>query len=98
MSDPRCPHCDTSVDEHEAGHCLDGWVALSVMDLEMKMYPGVLNPHYYPDDDWNKDYSGDARHTLPIPEYSIDIAAAWEVVGVLQKEGWWMDLTYSPFD
>ncbi len=95
MTDLLCPHCKTPIDEHEANRCLDGWVALSVTALELRMYPGALNPHHYPNDDWNKDYEGDMRHTRPVPEHSTDIAAAWDVVEKLISKGLFPGVGYD---
>ena len=90
MTNLLCPHCDTSVDEHEAGRCLDAWVARDVMGLEPVLfdepYGGLGKPAgrrgwYIPP-------------VHPVEYYSTDIAAAWEVVErsslslVKTKEGW----------
>ena len=76
----NCPHCGTDVDEHEAGRCLDAWVAEAVMGLQrvmidpedgealFKRQPGALSYGF-------------------VPQYSISIAAAWEVVGRWPERG-----------
>ena len=75
MIELHCPHCDTSGDEHEAGRCLDAWVARDVMGLEPVLfdepYGGLGKPAgrrgwYIPP-------------VHPVEYYSTDIAAAWEV-------------------
>ena len=62
----HCPHCKTEIDEHEAGRCLDAWVADGVMDLTV--HPSAFGS------DW-------VTVRGVVPDYSTDIAAAWEVVG-----------------
>ena len=90
MTNLLCPHCDTSVDEHEAGRCLDAWVAEAVMGWRWEpAKDGWLV--FTPDGEevaWLETYGGYG------PKYSTDIVAAWEVVGcsslslVKTKEGW----------
>jgi len=67
----NCPHCDTSVDEHDSGRCLDAWVADGVMDLTV--HPSAFG------NDW-------VTVRGVVPDYSTDIAAAWEVVGRLSQK------------
>jgi len=77
MADLLCPHCDTSVDEHDSGRCLDAWVAEAVMGLD------VHKPH-----EAVAAFRGQfsvGKHDMPLLRYSIDIAAAWEVVGRVGK-------------
>ena len=86
MGEIKCPHCDTSVDEHEAGRKTDVCVAVVVM--------GIVVPDWGPDTPcpingsemrWTEErawcYDHSEWHYGPAQEYSTDIAAAWEVVG-----------------
>jgi len=75
----RCPHCDTSVDEHEAGRCLDAWVAEDLMGWTRSVagnYPWQMTPPH--------GLVGRLKVYL-VPKYSTDIAAAWEVVGRVRE-------------
>ena len=112
----NCPHCNTSVDEHEAGRCLDAWVAEAVMGWEF-LRIGYTGEHkgadaetprqvelekagwldevgltsvgsYYIDEPNHKwiTLKGDWMHEN-VWSPSTDIAAAWEVVGRVNKGG-----------
>ncbi len=78
----NCPHCETEIDEHEASRCLDAWVAKAVMDELALMSP---SPIYVGRFDWVKkgDWYVASENDSPyrVPYYSVNIAAAWEVVG-----------------
>ena len=67
----NCPHCDTSVDEHSSGRCLDAWVAEAVMGNPVFVMNNPLGVFY-----------GNVGG-----KFSTDIAAAWEVVGRVNKGG-----------
>ena len=66
----NCPNCKTEVDEHEANRCLDAWVAEAV-------FGAVLHDNGM----WYTDAHG--RELFSVESFSTDIAAAWEVVGLL---------------
>ena len=66
MTNLACPHCDTSVDEHEAGRCLDAWVSQHI-----RGHPVWTNSREM----------ADSYGFYHLPYYSTDIAAAWDVVG-----------------
>ena len=75
MGEIKCPHCDTSVDEHEAGRCLDAWVAEAVMGCK------PADRQASPDGIVSLTESDDRIIYLPDWSPSAKIAAAWEVVG-----------------
>lgn len=108
MPNPACPHCGTAIEEHEAGRCLDWWVGeaathvtprrlwiatsdggkSATMDSEyrheverwVKKHPVV----------WGKPMS--VSHWDIYPRYSVDIAAAWEVVEAMNGRGFWISV------
>ena len=87
-----CPHCETEISEHEAGRCLDAWVAEVAMgELALR----APSPIYVGRFDWvmKGDWYVASEQDGPyrVPHYSTDIAAAWEVVG--RMGSMWMDAT-----
>ena len=84
----NCPHWDTSVDEHEAGRCLDAWVAEDIMGKKISdSFPGVVGMI----EDRRVAGVGVGKWIRP---YSTDIAAAWEVV---ERGGIW-EIKYVNID
>ena len=82
----HCPHCKTEISEHEAGHCLDAWVAEAVMGSAKPKHFAHTPAHVW-DVVWEGEWfcelvygEGDKCKWTP-RHYSTDIAAAWEVVG-----------------
>ena len=80
----HCPHCKTEIDEHEAGRCLDAWVAEAVMGAKWTEQENVCRILWNADgvemimEEWSeKDW---VPSTASLPQYSTDIAAAWDVV------------------
>ena len=81
----NCPRCDTEVDEHEAGRETDACVAKVVMGELALLAPSPIYVgrfHWVRKGEW---YLADGPKAVPY--YSIDIAAAWEVVGRVNKGG-----------
>lgn len=76
-----CPTCGIEIINHPADRCLDALVAERVMGIVSNV--GVVG--------WMLDSRG---YTVRVPEYSTDIAAAWQVVEKLDftivkvDEGW----------
>jgi hypothetical protein len=70
-----------------AGRELDALIAEKVMGWTYKTFPDGVLPHV-------KHWHGPNDECL-LPCYSISIAAAWQVVGLLSKE-WKFDLEYYP--
>lgn len=79
----NCPHCQTEIDEHEAGRCLRGWVAESVMGWRVENGEDGLPAHAFPSKD---------EHVYLLPDLGPqwypdhDIAAAWEMVEKLGED------------
>ena len=73
----NCPECGVEIDEHDAGRCLDAWVAEKIMDD---------NPHWLGDgievNILSIGESGDE-----VLHYSTNIAAAWQVVEKMRDSG-----------
>ena len=87
----NCPHCETKVDQHEAGRCLDAWVAERVMEHD------TFSEEVYGELLW---YEGDRSKNYVLPLYSTEIAAAWEVRARL-SDMWHPDYLFhlsGPFD
>ena len=74
MDKLHCPECGIEIDEHPAGRCLDAWVAITIMNWKYapKTDPKIKLWLY-----WRRP---DGMLKYEPPEYSTDIAAAWEVV------------------
>ena len=80
MGEIRCPNCDTSVDEHDSGRCLDAWVSEVVFGEPAKWWEVPGHRH---------DYWKDTGTVITeLSHYSTDIAAAWEVVEKLGFSIW----------
>ena len=90
----NCPRCGKPIDEHEAGTCMDAWVAKTVMGLNISHLGVVWEEGYMEDgmDGWD----GFVCPRCKTPEsmldkvpcakhYSTDISAAWEVVERFRK-------------
>jgi len=69
MSDMNCPFCKTDVDVHEAGRCMDAWIAKlrGYSNVHNGSARGFLTSQYY----YNPD-SEDIRLAKPVPKYSTD--------------------------
>ena len=82
MDKLHCPECGIEIDEHPAGRCLDAWVAITIMNWKYapKTDPKIKLWLY-----WRRP---DGMLKYEPPEYSTDIAAAWEVVEKMQKPNW----------
>ena len=100
MGEIKCPHCDTSVDEHEAGRCLDAWVAEAVMGSAKPKHFAHTPAHVW-DVVWEGEWfceliygEGDKCKWTP-RHYSTDIAAAWEVVG--RFPNWVIDISRGKY-
>jgi hypothetical protein len=76
----NCPECKVHVDEHEAGRCMDAWVAEKVMDEQGWNWHGAFG---------HKRERVVAYETL---HYSTDIAAAWKVVEKMENLGFYVDV------
>lgn len=82
----NCPHCGTHIDEHEATPCFNAWVAEDVMGWLKTDQRRIDHQNWleYPQE-WYLKPNGDIENVTNIPEYSTDIAAAWEVVEKLRS-------------
>ena len=80
-SNMNCPHCGINIDEHEANRCLNIWVAEVVVGWIKTNQRRTDHQNWleYPQI-WYLKPNGDIENITNIPEYSTDIAAAWEVV------------------
>lgn len=92
-----------SYDTMEAGRELDALVAEKVMGwTAVFRLAGGNIPYGFPDDDYNRDVDEHRKHGTcgfptdyhrePIPEYSTDISAAWEVVEHFRQRQWTVKL------
>ncbi len=106
----NCPHCETEIDEHEAGRETDVCIAIAVMGHMVRQRLCFPDPECGGWDEAESNYSrisvvdgfnlealAQAKVANPtfikpcyqdqdeiwvvVPEYSVYIAAAWEVVG-----------------
>ena len=68
----NCPHCKTEISEHEAGRCLDAWVARSVFGRDTRPDPDGDAGFVLFEKGWG--------YGAPVAYFSTDIAAAWEVI------------------
>jgi len=82
----ECPNCATEVDEHEAGRCLDAWVASAVFNE-----PEPKSRFDRPSEDGAWRWTGDYVPRFAPKPFSTDIAAAWEVVGRVSN-GYYIDI------
>ena len=90
-----CPKCGTYIDEHEAGRCLDAWVAVDVMriDIEQMIRTRFIEYRRYNAGrgmSGREEYSDKYRDRmlrLSLARYSTDIAAAWQVVEKVRDSG-----------
>lgn len=78
----NCPNCSNPIDEHEAGTCLDEWIAKDVMGFRQHMISELVwvdesTHQYIQKKDW-----------LP----STDIRAAWDVVKKLNRNGYIVEI------
>lgn len=81
--------------EMKAGRELDAVVAMEVMDYKFVAHgPGSFDSGHY----LRPIQMADGKHTEiktligDLPAFSTDIAAAWEVVEKLGRDGWWQRL------
>ena len=81
----NCPHCDTSVDEHEAGRCLDAWVAEKVFGRPPTR------------EDWTYClWKTDCQLAESNCFFSTEIAAAWEVWARMRRD--WCEMEWLAGD
>ena len=76
---PKCPRCNTPIDEHEAGRCLDAWVAEAVMDAAGHWIDPIVRASE-PHDTLIEDDFVAMMYAVYLSHYSTDIRAAWGVV------------------
>ena len=82
----KCPHCDISIDEHEAARCFDAWIAEDVMGL----CSHLLEFEWTDKEGDRYCECGKCGETIKHPElkcYGTSIEAAWEVVKKLNSSG-----------
>lgn len=82
MTNPTCPHCGVGIGEHEATRCLDQWVCAVVFEHKMETVDGYSVYHAIAD----KRFFGSSVRWEPLPRYSTDISAAWEVLEWLRDK------------
>ena len=89
----NCPRCNKDVDEHEAGRCMDAWIAEAVMELPPREHTFRYEEGNTPDgtDGWAGFQCSycDAAVGSAAPcllYYSTQIADVWTVVDRLQGE------------
>jgi len=97
MPDLLCPHCQTEVDEHEAGRCLDAWVADVVMDY-FENYSGATAEYVTEGMFDMVNEHGWRVEVIPAPHYSTDIAAAWKVVERLLEKDRISSISFGGWD
>lgn len=75
------------------GRELDAKVAEKIMGWDNIHYqPGGNIPFGRPNDDYRRDFPNNTAYFKRVLSYSIDIAAAWEVVEEMAREGWRLEL------
>lgn len=77
----NCPHCNTHIDEHEASLCLNAWVGEVVMKLDRVRID---------EEDGEAIFKRNPSATSWgfVPQYSVSIAAAWQVLEKLSADGY----------
>ena len=87
--------------EHEqqtpVGIELDALVAVHVMGVKAVYYPGYAKegkrpPYYIPS---GHPWETHAISSKPLPKYSTEIVAAWEVVEAVRKRGWLVRIEHA---
>ncbi len=91
----KCPHCDMSIDEHEAGRETDVCVAEAVMGYKKRVFAGQDPESLWDDaaifdimEDTGMTHTDGNGHAIASPLFSTSIAAAWEVVEQLANDNW----------
>lgn len=87
MNEIICPNCGTDIDEHEAGQCLDEWVATVIMQEPKPIYDYPWEQALFESSrswwgnwTWRAVYSeGDVAGWSP-RSFSTQIEAAWRVL------------------
>ena len=82
VAGPTCPHCGVAIGEHEATRCLDEWVCAAVFGHQMETVDGWNVYHAVAD----TRFVGNSVRWEPLPRYSSDISAAWEVVEEMRRK------------
>ena len=83
----NCPHCNVHVDEHEAGRCMDAWVATEVMGIPVESAMGYTVKWLLDDCNYKpEEFPYEFYHCR---RYSTDIAAAWQAVEKLAASEDW---------
>ena len=97
MNNLYCPECGVHVDEHEANACFDNWIALGPMGWE-RMSEYSYSPTWLDREDASfptgKIYTWEPT-SYPMFRPSTDIAAAWQVVEKMRKNGWAYEISLS---